>query len=415
VKIKRKLASTRTEIAQLPKPRTFLDSIRRNSLSSEDTYLSGLVHLQKFLSQNEKFRNHSVETILDYLSKQQTNLYEVLDGFVSFLISLNLSISSIKLYMTGLRSYLAYYDIDVVPSKFKRKVKMPKAYREDEEALNVQDIRNILLVCTNRRLKAYILVLASGGFRAVEALAIRLRDIDFTSNPTKIHVRKEYSKTRVARDVYISDEATKYLKDWLNWKYKGNEWTKIAKLDDLVFGANKIRGGPKPRCLYIKIVNEFQKLLSVAKMDERKEDGLGRRRRITLHSLRRFVKTVISDQVGQDYSEWFLGHAKSPYYTKKEIDRREIYATKCIKYLTFLDYSILEARGKSIEAKLREKDQEMDLMKEKYESELQAIRDETNQKFNQILTMIQQNPKLAFIKPGALSKKEPTIKESMNY
>jgi integrase len=405
VKIKRKLASTRTEIAQLQKPRTFLDSIRRNSLSSEDTYLSGLVHLQKFLSQNEKFRNHSVETILDYLSKQQTNLYEVLDGFVSFLISLNLSISSIKLYMTGLRSYLAYYDIDVVPSKFKRKVKMPKAYREDEEALDVQDIRNILLVCTNRRLKAYILVLATGGFRAVEALAIRLRDIDFTSNPTKIHVRKEYSKTRVARDVYISDEATKYLKDWLNWKYKGNEWTKIAKLDDLVFGANKIRGGPKPRCLYIKIVNEFQKLLSVAKMDERKEDGLGRRRRITLHSLRRFVKTVISDQVGQDYSEWFLGHAKSPYYTKKEIDRREIYATKCIKYLTFLDYSILEARGKSIEAKLREKDQEIDLMKEKYESELQAIRDETNQKFNQILTMIQKNPKLANIKPEALLSK----------
>jgi hypothetical protein len=39
--------------------------------------------------------------------------------------------------MAGLRSYLAYYDIDVVPSKFKRKVKMPKAYREDEEALDV--------------------------------------------------------------------------------------------------------------------------------------------------------------------------------------------------------------------------------------------------------------------------------------
>jgi hypothetical protein len=143
----------------------------------------------------------------------------------------------------------------------------------------------------------------------------------------------------------------------------------------------------------------------VAKMDERKEDGLGRRRRITLHSLRRFVKTVISDQVGQDYSEWFLGHVKSPYYTKKEIDRREIYITKCMKYLTFLDYSILEARGKSIEAKLREKDQEMDLMKEKYESELQMIRDETNQKFNQLMLLIQQNPKLVNIKPEALASK----------
>jgi integrase len=112
--------------------------------------------------------------------------------------------------MAGLRSYLAYYDIDVVPSKFKRKVKMPKAYREDEEALDVHDIRNVLLVCNNRRLKTYILVLASGGFRAVEALAIRHKDIDFSASPTKIHVRKEYSKTRVSRDVYISDGATKF-------------------------------------------------------------------------------------------------------------------------------------------------------------------------------------------------------------
>lgn len=95
--------------------------------------------------------------------------------------------------MTAVRSYFAYHDIDVVPSKFKRKVKMPKAYREDEEALDVQDIRNLLLVCNNRRLKAYILLLASGGFRAIEALAIILKDIDLSLSPMKVHVRKEYA------------------------------------------------------------------------------------------------------------------------------------------------------------------------------------------------------------------------------
>jgi hypothetical protein len=63
-------------------------------------------------------------------------------------------------------------------------------------------------------------------------------------------------------------------------------------------------------------------------------------------------KGVISNQVNQDYSEWFLGHSKSPYYTIKEQERREIYTTKCMKYLTFLDYTTLEATGKNIEAKL---------------------------------------------------------------
>jgi integrase len=368
-------ALNRIGIAQLPRPKAFLHSMRRNSLSSEETYLNGLVRLQNFLSQNEKFKNHSVETILDSLSKQEINLYELLDEFVSFLISLHLSISSIKLYMAGLRSYLAYYDIDVVHSKFKRRVKMPKAYREDEEALDVQDIRNILLLCNNRRLKAYILVLASGGFRAVEALAIRLKDIDFSSSPTKIHVRKEYSKTRVSRDVYISDEATKFLTDWINWKYrdKGSTWTKTRIPDDLVFGVYDIIGDSDPQHIYVKIISEFQKLLSIAGIDDRKEGGLGRRRKITLHSLRRFVKTVVSDQVGQDYSEWFLGHSKSPYYTKKEPDRRQIYATKCMKYLTFLDYSILEATGKNIESMLSEKEQEIQTLRQKDTMNTDAI------------------------------------------
>lgn len=84
----------------------------------------------------------------------------------------------------------------------------------------------------------------------------------------------------------------------------------------MVFSAYRVKNKANPKNIYFRIIHEFEKLLSVAGMDERKEDGLRRRRKITLHSFRRFVKTVISDQVGQDYSEWFLGHAKSPYYIR---------------------------------------------------------------------------------------------------
>ena len=97
------------------------------------------------------------------------------------------------------------------------------------------------------------------------------------------------------------------------------------------------------------------------------------RRKITLHSFRRFVKTVISDQADQDYSEWFLGHSKSPYYTKKELERREVYSTKCMKYLTFLDYTTLEATGKNIEAKLSEKEKEIQLLRQRDSVNTDAI------------------------------------------
>jgi integrase len=403
--------SVRQQVYHMASVDSFLRSIARNSKHSESSYLNAITHFQNFLSDN--FPKHTVETILEPLRKTEFSVYEILDSFVSFLMNRKLSARSIRLYLTGLRSYFAYYDIDVIPSKFKRRVKIPKVYREDEEPLDASDVRKLLLSCNNRRLKGYLLVLASGGLRAVEALAIRLKDVNFSVSPTRIHIRKEYVKTKISRDIYISDEATQYLKQWIEWKYrdKGDNHTKIPKPDDLVFSTYTVKNEANPNYLYIKVMVEYEKLLNVTKMDERKE-GM-QRRKITLHSLRRFVKTVISNQVNQDYSEWFLGHSKSPYYTVKEPERREIYGTKCMQYLTFLDYTTLEATGTNIQAKLQEKDSEIQAMKSKYEQDMKAMREEVNQQFGQIMSMIQQNPHLAHIKPEALKTK--TITRSSPY
>jgi integrase len=390
----------RGKITKYDRSRTFLDTVGKNSRKTRSNYETALVHLESFLS-NRYDGKYNVDSIIDLISRNQMNVYELLDGFVSFECikgsqEKNMP-QSIKTHTAGIKSYFAYYDIDIIPSKFKRKVKMPKTLYEKEEPLDAADIRKILLACNNRRLKTYLLILASGGLRAVEACAIRVKDIDFKIKPTMIHIRAEYAKTRVGRDIYISDEATQYLKQWLDWKYR----ERSTNPDDLVFNTFRVRS--KPEILYGKIATEFTKVLKVAGLDERKE-GM-RRRMITLHSLRRFVKTVLSDEVGGDYSEWFLGHNGSVYYTKKESERREIYLTKCMKYLTFLDYTAVEARGKSIEAKLSEKDIEMRAIKEKYEQDLQTMREETNQRFNQIMSMIQHNPKLAQVKPESLMNK----------
>jgi site-specific recombinase XerD len=107
----------------------FLDSIERNSRETRNAYHRGLTHFQNFL--NEKYPTLTVESILQPLIRNEINIYELLDNFVPFLIKLKLSVNSITLYMTAVRSYFAYYDIDVISSKFKRKVKMPKVSRED--------------------------------------------------------------------------------------------------------------------------------------------------------------------------------------------------------------------------------------------------------------------------------------------
>ena len=112
----------------------------RNSLKSKLTYQSGLIHFEQFLEQ--KYPQYNIETILKPLSNSELDIYVILDEFVSYLVNptLKLTSNTIKLYIAAVRSYLAYYDIDVIPSKFRRKVKMPKLYREDEEPLDVSDI-----------------------------------------------------------------------------------------------------------------------------------------------------------------------------------------------------------------------------------------------------------------------------------
>jgi type IV secretory pathway TraG/TraD family ATPase VirD4 len=66
-----------------------------------------------------------------------------------------------------------------------------------------------------------------------------------------------------------------------------------------------------------------------------------------------------------EYSEWYLGHAKSGYYVSKPEVRAATYVEKAMKYLTFLDYTTLEATGKNIESKLSEKEQEINLLRQR--------------------------------------------------
>jgi integrase len=63
------------------------------------------------------------------------------------------STKTLRLHLAAVKSYLGYHDIDISPTRFKKKVTVPKLHREDEQAIDVSDIRQMLLKCDNRRLK----------------------------------------------------------------------------------------------------------------------------------------------------------------------------------------------------------------------------------------------------------------------
>jgi integrase len=297
--------------------------------------------------------------------------------------------NTIQLTVRGLRSYFAYYDIDIIPQKFKNKVTLPSNRKEDEQPLDLEDVRKILLGISNRRLKAYCFIMATGGPRAVEALAIRHKDIDFSARPTKIYMQAKYSKNKLPREIYITDEATEYLKHWLDFKYDGKQ----PEPGDLIFAVLK---QSTPRGMYRNVEDQFQQVLNTIGMGQRKEGQ--KRHVITLHSFRRFAKTVIEDQTSHSYSEYILGHKKSVYYGKKEPERRQLYIDRCMRHLTFLDYSSLQSMGKAQEAKTEAVAEELAMVKKRldeYENpEVINFNKGTRRFLVDFAEMVAKNPKI---------------------
>jgi hypothetical protein len=65
------------------------------------------------------------------------------------------------------------------------------------------------------------------------------------------------------------------------------------------------------------------------------------------------VKTTISDLGYADFSEWFIGHSGSTYWTKKDSEKAEIFR-KVEPYLTFLNVHQLERQGADIQSEVEQ-------------------------------------------------------------
>lgn len=410
------------------KVQDFLDSVGRNSESTRNTYSFALGHFRKF--QEDKYGYPTTIGNIIVKIKEGLDVYILLDSFVSYLIALpkKLTSTSIINYVGAIRSYLQYHDVEINPYKFKHRVHMPKEYHEEKQAIDREDIRKMLKACTNRRLKPFLYVVGSAGMRPNEALALRIKDVDFSESPTKVHIRKE-NKTKRPRDIFISDEATKELRQWIDYKYSkrriGTRDIIPEKSDDHLIFTLEFDDSIKSTMLYSKILEAFHLVLKSLGMDDIKEGSHSYRRKITFVSFRTFVRTTLSDQFSSDYAEWFLGHAKSTYWAKKPEEKKQIYLDKCMKALTFLDFSGLETRTKNIETQfqvLREinmkQQEEIESLRwdvhnsGQYIEELQKVRETEIKKLNQQMLKIDTKIKQVTDRTGILNEYVAAVQES---
>jgi integrase len=342
--------------------KNYLSTIRSANQFSAIVYRD---HVKAFEAFTLSKYNLSLDDLLVSVKEGKYNIYGVLSDFTFYLQNEyrnKLSTNTLRIRVRVVKNFLEYCDVDISDAKFRLKVRLPKGIRNNKEAIDKDDIRDILNSCSDIRLKTFVMLLAGTGCRAVEALSIRNKDLDLTSNPAKVNLRAEYTKTKQDRSVFLTKEIVIQLRRWLDFKYRKHRSCHTAEdgsyrteyitpkrhIDDLVFAIN---GKPNPRTLYVEIATMYAAMLDRIGKGDREDNQ--RRRKITLHSFRRFAKSTISDLGYSDYSDWFIGHAGSTYWRKKESEKSALFR-RIEPYLTFLDYSELKAKGADVQTKVEE-------------------------------------------------------------
>jgi hypothetical protein len=127
-----KRSEERYVVGRLRPVQKFLDSKGRRSLRTSKTYLIALVHFNNFLKL--QYQDLNVETILQPLHKGEIDVYELLDAFVQYLTEQKVSEVTIDMYLVGIRSYLEFNDIDIIPAKFKKRVTLSKTPKQRASA-----------------------------------------------------------------------------------------------------------------------------------------------------------------------------------------------------------------------------------------------------------------------------------------
>ena len=342
-----------------------------------------------------------------------------------------LSVNSIKVYLAGVQSFLEFNDIVL---NWKRIAKYyPEPVTNNLRAYTKEEIAKLLSVADPRD-RCLILLMASTGMRVGSIKSLKLKHLTRLQHESNIGLISIYPESKDHRyNALMTPECMVSIDEYIEYRRKQHE--KITEesyiIRDKFATFSKNTNRPKPVAEYT--VNKQMKFLL-------RKAGLPYDQLQPDHSFRKFFNTcLMNSNVAYSFKELLMGHSvklDDVYYDKdSETSRQKIIVEymKAVDALTIneeyrLKKKIIEYENKlkdapkigelesHLAAKIIEQDalkkqvellqlakqNEIQTMHQKYEQDMNAMRDQ----MNQIMSMIQQNPKLAKVKPEALATKE---------
>jgi len=258
-------------------------------------------------------------------------------------------------YIVIIKTFFLENDITVSEKTLKRIKRLkPGTYALTRDRLPTIDELKLILSHADLRMKALILTLLSSGMRIGEAVRIKINDVDFENSPTRINLRSNITKTKKPRIVFISDEATIYVKEFLRHHdsymrsacNRLNIPGKTKNLeDDRVFPFNES-----------SVNSAFQRLLRLSNLDQR--DTETNLHIIHIHCFRKAFRTKMALEIPLDIVETLLGHSgylSSAYVRHSEQELASYYLQGMNAVTVFGGSSAKEIKALEEEIKRRDK------------------------------------------------------------
>lgn len=202
---------------------------------------------------------------------------------------------TIRGYLVVIKAYFEEFGgIEINDRRFKKRVRQQKRVNHDPEPFTHEEIR-LLCDTASPEKKLLYMVLKDTGMRLGEAVHLHKEDIDLATDPIRIDIRAEMTKTSTARAAYITSETAPMLINKLKKTPDGEN----------VFATNKD---------HLKAVSNetlmmtfYREKIGGVFLERYSHNG---RHKKNIHSLRAFATTQIADVHGEEFAHGYIGHTK---------------------------------------------------------------------------------------------------------
>ncbi|MGH2612742.1 MAG: tyrosine-type recombinase/integrase [Rhabdochlamydiaceae bacterium] len=336
-------------------PETIKDRLREkirrrsHSLKSEITFDSATISFERFLRSRDLTYHDCLESPI-----------QAIDDYVAWLDRNNRSPSSIATYVNFVKKTLKFMGAKIDAEEFKERVTMPKIRPFQDEKVDRDQIRRIVLCLKHLQLKAVLMLMKDTMARPAELVGLRVSDLNLSYDPPYLNIPAERAKNDLPRELFFTHETKELLLAHIKRKNKkGSDFLFLNDADSL----DEMELQRKIENTTQVFSQVFRRMLSKPEFEDLRgtvnQRGAVTRYKIHPYSFKKFAFTTMADTLGEVATRAIKGDRKYvfTYYRKSRDERAADYRKVMPKLLIFAQDEILKSK-EELESKIRTMDAE---------------------------------------------------------